>query len=88
MTNFEATNAPFEDSNGIFVASNGAFVTSNSIFDAKFDESRYADRHEIAQRSFFRPSGGKSDSADPFLILPRSKMLSYPFDDLVGFAGI
>ena len=39
---------------------------------AKFDESRYAECYEIAQRSFFGPSGGKSDAADPFLILPGS----------------
>ena len=38
---------------------------------AKFDESRYAERYELAQRSFFGPSGSKSDAADPFLILPR-----------------
>ena len=54
------------------VTSNGAFVAPNSIFDAKFDESRYAHRHEFAQRSFFGPSGGKSNAAHPFLILPRS----------------
>ena len=39
---------------------------------AKFDESRYAERYGLAQRSFFGPSGGKSDAADPFLMLPGS----------------
>ena len=32
----------------------------------------YAYGHEIAQRSFFGPSGGKSRAAHPFSILPKS----------------
>ena len=62
----------FVASNGASATSNGACVTSNSIFDAKFDESRYTHRREIAQRSFFGPSGGKSNAAHPFLVLPSS----------------
>ena len=48
------------------------------LFDAKFEKSRYAGRqiieilHKSTQRSFGGPSGGKSDAADPFLIVPRS----------------
>ena len=48
------------------------------VFDAKFEESRYAGRQimEIllnsTQRSFGGPFGGKSDAADPFLIVPRA----------------
>ena len=43
-----------------------------AVHYAKLDESRYPECYEIAQRSFFGPSGGKSDAADPFLILPGS----------------
>ena len=43
----------------------GASLILNYLFDD-------LDRHEIAQRSFFGPSGGKSGAADPFSILPRS----------------
>ena len=45
------------------------------VFDAKFEESRYAGRqiieilHKSTQRSFFGPSGGKLSAADPFLVL-------------------
>ena len=48
------------------------------LFDAEFKEPRYAGRQIIeillnsTQRSFGGPSGGKSDAADPFLIVPRS----------------
>ena len=48
------------------------------VFDAKFEESRYAGRQIIeilpksTQRSFGGPSGGKSDAADPFLVVPRA----------------
>ena len=74
-------------SNGAFVTSNGVFVISNSIFDAKFDfSSRYADRHEVAQRSFFGPSGGKSDAVRSFLMVPRPTF-DIPWPPSVGFCS-
>ena len=48
------------------------------LFGAKFEKSRYAGRQimEIllnsTQRCFGGPSGGKSDAADSFLIVPRA----------------
>ena len=44
-------------------------ATSTEIYR---DPAKPTKINHIAQRSFFGPSGGKSNAADPFSILPRS----------------
>ena len=53
---------------------------------AKFDGSRYAECYEIAQRSFFGPSEGKSDATRSFLMVPRPTF-DIPSPPSVGFCS-
>ena len=50
------------------------------------DETRYANRHEIVQPSFFGPCGGKSDAANPLLVVPLSRN-TVQLDGLRGRTG-
>ena len=52
----------------------------------KITKSMYVNGHEIAQRSFFGPSGGKSDTARSFLMVPRPTF-DIPWPPSVGFCS-
>ena len=60
-----------------FSTPNLAFSIPNSPFRCQIHKSSYADRHEIAQRCFFGPSGGKSSAVHPLLILPRPNFILF-----------